>query len=81
MTTNCEACNKNPRTKTVSCQTIPGSLDTKFFDVEMCEKCYQQYCEFMDYAWDGWKDRQADELEQADIDNTHASLLAGTGRF
>lgn len=45
---NCGMREVNPAVRTVSAQTIPGSLDTKFFDVGMCEKCAESYYELLD---------------------------------
>jgi hypothetical protein len=53
MTKPCEMCNENPAVKTQPVQTMPGSFDTKFYDVEMCQKCLENYHGLLDHVWEG----------------------------
>jgi hypothetical protein len=47
----CEMCDKHPQTETVKVQTVPGSPDTKFADMEMCHECAKDYQDFLGWAW------------------------------
>lgn len=47
----CEMCHERPAYNLASVQTIPGSFDTKFFDMRMCAPCSTEYDEFISEMW------------------------------
>jgi hypothetical protein len=76
MTNLCTMCDKRPTTQTVQCQTIPGSLDTKFFDFQMCDICANGYREAVASAWDDARARSllASELDPDPLEEMAAGL-------
>ena len=47
----CEMCEQKRPTTAVTAQTMPGSFDTKFIEVQMCDECQREYQGTLAQIW------------------------------
>lgn len=58
----CDMCEQRPAETAVTVQTIPGSLDTKFVEMVMCQECADGHQAFQVRAWSQAKQQERDSL-------------------